>query len=167
MILVIQNRLPHYRREFFNELAKDDEVLIIHSGTPSCMPGDRFREQIVRSMEVGPFIWQRDITKIIIANKPLVVVASADIRNLHSLFAMFLFDRSLRWIWWGLDRGASDAAFRIKCLLIARDNPIVFYNNEIRKIFLDKGADCRRFFVANNTFHVVDSKCLADATPKN
>lgn len=167
MILVIQNIIPHYRRGFFNELAKVDEVLIVHSGTPASISGDRFREHIVKSLAVGPFIWQHDIVKIINSNNPSSVIASADIRNLHSFIAMLRFDRSLRWIWWGLDRGASDLAFRIKCFVAARHNPIVFYNNEIRNLFLDKVSDCERLFVANNTFHVVNSKCLADATPKD
>uniref|UniRef100_UPI004049D4CF hypothetical protein n=1 Tax=Flavobacterium sp. TaxID=239 RepID=UPI004049D4CF len=84
MILVIQNRLPHYRREFFNELSKVDNVLVVHSGIASGMTGDLFREHIVKSVAIGPFIWQRDITKIINLNKPSAVIASADIRNLHS-----------------------------------------------------------------------------------
>lgn len=167
MIVVIQNSLPHYRREFFNELAKIDEVIVVHSGTPSAGSGDRFREHIVKSLAVGPFIWQRNITEIIKSNSPAAVIASADIRNLHSLFAMFRFDRSIRWIWWGLDRGASDLAFRIKCFVAARRNPIVFYNNEIRNIFSTKVFDRKRLFVANNTFHVINSQCLADATPKD
>ena len=167
MILVIQNRLPHYRREFFNELSNLDEVLVVHSGPPAFEIGDKFREQILRSIKIGPFVWQWGLSGFIRSVKPTSVIASADIRNIHSILAMLLFDRKVRWIWWGMDRGASSLAFRFKCWLALRSNPIVFYNNEILKIFLNEGIDSRRLFVANNTFHVSGSKSLANVPTKD
>jgi glycosyltransferase involved in cell wall biosynthesis len=167
MILVIQNRLPHYRREFFNELSKLDDVVVVHSSQPSSVKGDKFREKILRSIKVGPFVWQCGLSRLIKSSNPSAVIASADIRNVHSVFAMLHFDRKVRWIWWGMDRGASDLAFKLKCLLASRRNPIVFYNNEIRKIFLNEGIDSRRLFVANNTYHVAGSKSLSNVAPKD
>jgi glycosyltransferase involved in cell wall biosynthesis len=167
VIVVIQNRLPHYRVDFFNELSSLDEVLVIHSGSPSSAKGDRFREHILRSIKIGPFVWQCGLSRLIRSINPSAVIASADIRNIHSIFAMALFDRKVRWIWWGMDRGASNLAFRLKCWLALRRNPIVFYNNEIRNVFLNEGIDGGRLFVANNTFHVSGSKLLANATTKN
>jgi glycosyltransferase involved in cell wall biosynthesis len=167
MILVVQNQLPHYRREFFNELSNLDEVLVVHSGPPSSVKGDRFREQILRSIKIGPFVWQCGLSKLIRSINPSAVIASADIRNIHSIFSMALFDRKVRWVWWGMDRGASDLAFRFKCWLALRRNSIIFYNNEIRNIFLNEGIDGDRLFVANNTFHVNGSKLLANAATKN
>lgn len=167
MILVIQNQLPHYRREFFNELSNLDQVLVVHSGPPSSVKGDRFREHILRSIKIGPFVWQCGLSRLIRSINPSAVIASADIRNLQSILGMALFDRKVRWIWWGMDRGASDLAFRLKCWLALRNNPIVFYNNEIRNVFLNEGIDGGQLFVANNTFPVSGSRLLANATTKN
>lgn len=167
MILVVQNRLPHYRCEFFNKLSKLDEVLVVHSGPQLSAKGDRFREHIIRSIKIGPFVWQCGLSSLIRSINPSAVIVSADVRNIHSLFAMLLFDRKVRWIWWGMDRGASGLAFRFKCWLALRNNAIVFYNNEIRKVFLNEGIDGRKLFVANNTFHVSGSKSLAKMPTKD
>jgi len=167
MIIVIQNRIPHYRREFFNELSSLDDILVVHSGSPSVIDVDRYNEYIVPSYNIGPFIWQHDVTKIISELSPTAVIASADIRNLHSIIAMYKFDHRLRWIWWGMDRGASNLAFYFKGKIASRANPIVFYNDAIRNVFYDMGCDPKKLFVANNTFHVNGSKSTADMRPKN
>lgn len=167
MIIVIQNQLPHYRRELFNKLCDVEQVLVVHSGIPSVRKEDRFLEEIVPSYKIGPFKWQAGIFDIIKRNRPSAVIASADIHNIVSIIAMFRLDKKLRWIWWGMDRGASELALGVKTWLALRNNPIVFYNEEIRKEFLDRGLNKNRLFVANNTFHVQNSRSLADALPKD
>lgn len=47
MILIIQNRIPHYRKALFNRLCKLDDVLVIHSGPITAVEGDQYREVIV------------------------------------------------------------------------------------------------------------------------
>jgi glycosyltransferase involved in cell wall biosynthesis len=67
---------------------------------------------------------------------------------------MYLSDSKIKWVWWGMDKGASKIALKIKLLIAKRNNPIVFYNSQIRREMIEKGVNASKCFVANNTFHV-------------
>lgn len=157
MMLVIQGQLPHYRRAFFNELSKHDDVLVIHSGAPNRRGEDRFRECVLPASNVGPFNFQSGLFDVIEDENPDTIVAMFDIRWISTVRAMFRYDRKINWIWWGLDEGGSTLALMVKCLLARRDNPIVFYNSTVLSRFLELGLNKRKLFVANNTFHVENS----------
>lgn len=167
MILVVQNWVPHYRKAFFNALCDLDEVTVVHSGVPSRNATDKYRELVVPSRRIGPFVFQKGLAAVIRELAPQCVIASADIRNITSVVAMFRFDRALRWIWWGMDRGASRMAYGVKKLIARRDNPLVFYNDYIRTEFERSGVPADRLFVANNTFHVESHGSLHEHAPKD
>lgn len=154
MILIIQNRIPHYRKALFNRLCKLDNVLVVHSGPRTAVEGDQYREVIVPMRRIGPFFFQENLSEVIRREQPQAVIASADVRNLASLIAMLRFDRKVRWVWWGMDQGASTFATRAKVWIGKRRNAIVFYTNKIRDIFLKFGLPAESLFVANNTIHV-------------
>ena len=167
MILVVQNQLPHYRRAFFNALCDIDEVIVLHSGKPVGTDGERFKELTVPQRRFGPFNLQIGLNDVIMRLAPTTVIASADLRNLMSFVAMFRFERRLKWVWWGLDKGGSALALAVKTWLVRRDNPVVFYNHAIRDEFQARGLAPDRLFVANNTFHVDNHQSFADTAPKD
>lgn len=167
MIFVLQNSLPHYRRELFNKLAELDELVVIHSGQPGTCHGDKFREILIPSIKCGPFVWQIKLPKLIKLMKPSTIIASADVRNISSIYHMIRFDKKVNWIWWGLDKGKSDLAFYFKLLLCKRKNPIVFYHDEIKRKFLENGVSPDFCYVANNTFHVESNRSLANEISRN
>ena len=166
-LIIIQNKLPHYRRDFFNSLTRIADVVLIHSGPVTVREEDNFKEIIIPSYKFGPFNIQLGIFKLIKKLKPNVIIASADIRNFMSLAAMYNFDRRIKWVWWGLDIGSTRIATLFKILIFKRNNPIIFYNESIKKIFIDFGLKKENLFVANNTFVVQDSISLADELPKD
>lgn len=154
MILVIQGQLPHYRRELFNTFCTLDEITVVHSGRPVRSDTDRFAEVVLPARKFGPFLLQQGLSKLIAELRPKTVIAMFDVRWLNSVRAMFRYDRSLNWVWWGLDRGKSDLALRAKMAIARRRNPIVFYDRVTRHTLGETLAPQDKLFVANNTFHV-------------
>ena len=154
MILVIQGQLLHYRHELFNALSSLDDVTVVHSGAESRLDTDRFAEIVLPARQVGPFQLQTGLSKLIAEMRPKTVIAMFDVRWLHSVSTMFHYDRSLNWVWWGLDRGKSNVAFRVKMAIARRPNPIVFYDQLSRDACGATLESQGKLFVANNTFHV-------------
>jgi glycosyltransferase involved in cell wall biosynthesis len=167
MIVVIQNQLPHYRRAFFNKLCDIGKVLVIHSGKPVLTEADRFSEVIVPQCKAGPFNLQLGLSDVIREFGPSTVIASFDIRNMMSFVLKAQLSSRVKWIWWGLDRGASETALWIKILLARGRNPIVFYNSTVRDLFAARGLPPDKLFVANNTFHVENHRSFHEHKPKD
>jgi glycosyltransferase involved in cell wall biosynthesis len=90
-----------------------------------------------------------------------------DIRWLYSVILMYLSDSMIKWIWWGMDKGASKIALKIKILIAKKDNPIVFYNSQIRQEMIKNGVKANKCFVANNTFHVAGASPCYENPIKN
>ncbi|MBW7835264.1 MAG: glycosyltransferase family 4 protein [Sphingomonadales bacterium] len=156
MILVIQNKLLHYRRPFYNELCKHFEVAVLHSGEPNCNPGDKYKEIIVPVRKIGPFWWQQRLLETLSTLPIEAIIAMFDVRWLNIMLAMYRWDHKIPWIWWGLDKGASTLALKAKLWIAHRDNPIVFYNHLSLEYFNRLGLERDKLFLANNTFHVPD-----------
>jgi glycosyltransferase involved in cell wall biosynthesis len=154
MIFIIQNTIPHYRKAFYNELAKHFEVTVLHSGSRTSVADDRYNERILVATKIGPLYFQRHLVDAIRRTRPDAVIAMCDIRWLSIVRAMYTFDRHLPWIWWGLDEGASSWAFKVKLRIAERPNPIVFYSTHSLERCARAGVDRGKLFVANNTFHV-------------
>ena len=167
MIVVIQNQLPHYRRAFFNKLCDVEKVLVIHSGKRAATEVDRFAEVIVPQCKAGPFNLQLGLSDVIREYSPSKVIASFDIRNLMSFVLKVQLSSRVKWIWWGLDKGASKAALRIKTWLAHGGSPIVFYNSTVRDLFVAQGLPPDKLFVANNTFHVENHRSFHEHKPKD
>ena len=154
MILIIQGKLLHYRRDLFNALTVVNRVVIAHSGEPVRRSTDRFEEVLLPAKPIGPFWLQKGLIELIRTYEPLAVIAMFDVRWVNTVRAMYRFDKRLSWVWWGLDRGRNELATRLKLFIARRPNPIIFYNDKILASF-DRDLTCRkRLFVANNTFHV-------------
>lgn len=156
MILFIQNRLLHYRYEFYDAMAKYDDIVVAHSGTPLADSSRQFDEVVLEGRRFGPFFFQPKLNATIDSLRPTSIVAMFDVRWLSSIAAMYRWDRRSNWVWWGLDEGKSRSALQFKLFLAHRGNPIVFYNSAIRDRFLRHGLPSNITFVANNTFHVPD-----------
>lgn len=154
MILVIQSKLLHYRRDLFNALTALDKVLIAHSGEPVRRSTDRFEEVLLPAKQMGPFWLQQGLFELIHTHEPRAVIAMFDVRWVNTIRAMYYFDKRLAWVWWGLDRGKNNLATHIKLFIARRPNPIVFYDEVTRSAFASVLGPKSSLFVANNTFHV-------------
>jgi glycosyltransferase involved in cell wall biosynthesis len=167
MIVIVQGYIPHYRRDFFNKLGELYDLVVIHSGDKVVQSEDTFSECVISSIELGPFVWQSDLIRSIKTLKPTVVIAGANFRYLSLIFAMFLFDQKIKWIWWGADKGKSAIANIFKGLIFKRLNSIIFYNKEILQYFSKFNRNKSIMYVANNTFHVPNSESYSNFPVKN
>lgn len=154
VILMIQGVLPHYRLELFNALCRLDEVVVAHSGRNMKRHTDCFEEVILPVKTVGPLKIQQGLLQLIATRRPRAVIAMFDVRWVNSIRAMYKFDKSLSWVWWGLDHGKTVQANQAKLYLARRRNPIVFYNQVTRDAFSFQLEPDVPLFVANNTYHV-------------
>ena len=54
-VIILQNYVPHYRKPIYNELGLKYDVTILHSGNPSIIDNDSYKEIIVKSQKIWKF----------------------------------------------------------------------------------------------------------------
>ena len=153
-VLIIHNKILHYRKALYNTMSNNYNVTVIHSGNKIVDDYDKFNEIITPLNKIGPFYWQNDIIKIVNSGDYDYVVAMFDIRWLSSLLAMSLKKRNVKFIWWGVYLTSNAIANFIRLRISKLNNPIVFYSKDAKDSFVKSGIDETKLFVANNTFHV-------------
>lgn len=167
-VVILQARLPHYRRDFFNALADHCEVVVIHSGSASARAKDRFAEVVVPYCSVGPFRVQRGLARAIRLNHPDIIVAGDDLRWVGVLCAKWLHRRRVPWVWWGLDRSRNKTWEFVKLrFIVSRSDQAVFYDSETMKYCLSHGVSEDHAIVANNTVHVPNARSFHSYPAKN
>jgi glycosyltransferase involved in cell wall biosynthesis len=153
-LLIFQNALPHYRIDFYNELSKRYEVYVVHSGVPTDSKKINFKEIVIKKIKFGSFSFQKGIFKVVERISPDKIISMFDITH-PSPFILLLFKKYRKiFIWWGLDKGRSSIALKIKLLFAKLNIPIIFYHREIKKKFVELGVPKKSCFIGNNTFHV-------------
>lgn len=163
-ILIIQNKILHYRKPVYNLLSEYYEVTVLHSGAASVNENDLYKEIITNTLKVGPFYVQKDVISEIKKNKYDIFLVMFDIRWIKNILGFYFFQKRRRWIWWGLDTGKTRVADWLKCIVCRGPAPIVFYSESVKNIFIKKGLEQKKLFVANNTFHVEErKKCYQSA----
>jgi glycosyltransferase involved in cell wall biosynthesis len=170
MLIILQNKILHYRKPLYNFLARKYEVIVVHSGKVSVDSSDSYKEVILPSFKLGPFHLQPGFWGLLRELDPKdvdAIVVMCDFRWPISILSMYRYDAVLPWIWWGMDRGASDVIYRVKTLILKRDNPVLVYNKGIKEDLVHMGLQEGKIFVANNTFHVDSSLRSMFRQPKD
>lgn len=167
-VVILQAKLPHYRRDFFNALADHSEVVVIHSGSASARAEDRFAEVVVPYCSVGPFRVQRGLARALRLSLPDIIVAGDDLRWVGILGAKWLHRRRVPWVWWGLDRSRNKTWEFVKLrFIVSRSDQAVFYDSETMKYCLSHGVCEDHAIVANNTVHVPNARSFHSHPAKN
>ena len=60
-VIFIQNYLIHYRLEFYEELSKYFEIIVVHSGEKIANNSKNFKEIILPMKKFGPFFIQENL----------------------------------------------------------------------------------------------------------
>lgn len=149
-IVIIQNKVLHYRIPFYIFLAKKYNLTVMHSGK-KCENGN-FSEIILKKKRIKNFHWQIELNKSINKIQPDVIIAIADIQWL-STFSLLLINKKAKFIWWGFDTGRSKFATAIKKYLIEKADACIFYNEFAKDSFQIKNNKTK-LYIANNTFDV-------------
>lgn len=152
-VIFIQNEILHYRIEFYNELAKQYNLTVIHSGEKLQNREIKFKQIVLPITKIGPFLIQNKLLKILKKENYDTIIAMFDLRWLFSFFVPFIVKRS-DFIWWGLDVGKGKIALKIKLLIAKLGYPIIFYNKFNRDTFIELGLNRNYLSYANNTYRV-------------
>ena len=155
-IVIVQDKVMHYRKAFLIELSKYYKVYVFHSEEVSDANnyGGNIEFVQLKKIKLGPFNYQRNLLKNIKKINPLATILTFDIRWLSSLKMALTSDISTKVIWWGLDIGKSRIALKVKLYLAKLDIPIVFYSRDNMRNFIDMGVRQDICFYANNTFDI-------------
>ena len=153
-LLILYNRITHYRKPVFNELCKTYKVTIIHSGDKSKNKNDLYKEVIIPSYKCGPLTFQPKLFNKNIKDYD-VIIGLADIRWINIISIIFLKDKSQKFIYWGSWLTENKVANLIRLFMINNllDSQILYCKN-IRDEFVLNGARIDKLFVANNTIDV-------------
>ncbi len=156
-VVIIQNKIPHYRIPIYNELAKHYDTTLVHS-SKNKIKDNSFKSIRIDSRRIGFFEIQKNLFKTIKKISPDFIIIMFDIRWIMSFILLFRTD--IKIIWWGLDEGKSSnwllkkIALRIKLIFTRLGYPIIFYHETIKEKFIKLGVKNDICFVANNTFHI-------------
>jgi glycosyltransferase involved in cell wall biosynthesis len=153
-ILILQNKILHYRKALYNELSKYYNVTILHSGDKSVNTNDKYKEIITDLKKIGPFYLQSNIISEVRNNKYNVVISMLDLRWINNIFAMYLHNKNTKFIWWGAWITNSKIANFIRLYLINQRYNSILYTHEAKDDFIKLGVNEDKLFVANNTFDV-------------
>lgn len=163
-LIIIQNKILHYRIPLYNELSKYYNLTIIHSGASVYDEYTDFNELILPIRNIGPFILQSGLISEIKKQNPHFIIAMFDIHWVYNIY--FAIRRNkFKFIWWGLGRSKSLFSNLVKSIIANLGHPIIFYNdyslNQINNFLLSSVPK----YIANNTIDV-PSGCKSHISSK-
>jgi glycosyltransferase involved in cell wall biosynthesis len=152
-ILIIQNKIPHYRKTFYNVLAKNYNITIIHSGRASTSQDNKYNEIIVPILRIGSFIFQRSVIKEALSSKYDAIIAMFDLWWIYNNILPLLV-KGIPVIYWGHRYGKNLLANITRNFLMRRTDALILYGDEDIKMMVTNGIPKNKIFVAPNTIHV-------------
>lgn len=153
-ILILQNKILHYRKAFYNELSNYYDVTVLHSGKSTLNPDDKYQELVVELKKLGPFYIQSGVLNAIKDEQYDVIISMFDLRWVNNIIAMYVCRCDVKFIWWGAWITKNSIANNIRVYLANKNNPSIFYTHEAKADFEDLGVSSEKLFVANNTIDV-------------
>jgi len=151
-VIILQNYVPHYRKPIYNELGLKYDVTILHSGNPSIIENDSYKEIIVKSQKIWKFHLQCGVIKTLRANKYDTIIAMFDLAWISYILINFIYPRKI--IYWG-HRYSSNSivnSFRTIMMKISKAN-ILYSQIEVERMIVS-GIDKKKIFIAHNTMLV-------------
>jgi len=155
-ILIIYNYILHYRKPFFNELAKSYDVTVLHSGKKSVEEIDAYKEIITPVRSVGPFFVQGGVLNEVSNPKYDVVISLFDVRWVAILLFLLFKNKKKYYVLWGAWITSNSIANKLRCYFLKKADANVFYTYEAKLGFSNLNIPPNKMFVANNTFDVGD-----------
>ena len=154
-LLILQNLILPYRKPVYNGLARNYDVTVLHSGTPTVEPEDTYKEILVPVRRLGPFFIQNGIFREISSGKYDVIIAMFDLRWPAYILPVLKSRRRYgRWIFWGHGYGRMRAGNYIRDWLMKKVDAILLYGRETIGEMIRRGVQADKIFVADNTIHV-------------
>jgi glycosyltransferase involved in cell wall biosynthesis len=152
-VLFLQNEIMQYRKPVYNGLAEFYDVSVFHSGQPSVIEGDRYREHIAPQIRRGPFHVQPASPLDELIGSHDAVIAMFDIRWPRYLAPLF-WRRRPKYILWGHRYGNSGAANAVRDFLMKHADCLLLYGDEEVERMVSRGIPRSRIVLAPNTIDV-------------
>ncbi len=154
-LLVLQNLILPYRKPVYNGLARDYDVTVLHSGTPTVEPEDAYKEILVPVRRLGPFFIQKGVFREISSGKYDAIIAMSDLHWPAYILPVLKSRRRYgKWIFWGRGCGRRIAMNYIRNWLAKKADAILLYGCENIDKIIQGGIQEDKIFVASNTIHV-------------
>lgn len=153
-LLILQNKILHYRKPLFNELAKSYKVTVLHSGASTLAEEDSYGEMIVNCKKIGPFYIQSNVMREVMSNNYDIIISMFDLRWIKNIFAMYMHNKDASFIWWGPWLTSNYIANKTRLFLLGKPYPCIFYSEKAKQEFKQYGVSSDKLFVANNTIDV-------------
>lgn len=152
-ILILQNLVPHYRRPVYNELSKYYDVTVLHSGKRSTGVHDLYKEIVVPTFNIGPFIIQSGALQKSISGPYDVVIAMADLHWVINMMLPFILKKK-RLLLWGHRYSNQTIIDKIKDIIMMHSDGVILYTcSEVSKM-IARGIPAAEIFLAQNTLHI-------------
>ena len=166
-LLIIQNKIPPYRKGFYNELSKSYDVTILHSGERTFTKEDSFNEIISNKTIFLSLNFQHKVLSEI--NKDYnVVIAMFDLHWCFNFIIPYILNKNSKFIWWGQWQTNKQIIDKLKIYISNKKNVTSILYTESEKLNLIKhGAIKEKLFVANNTLDVGIRPCCFKELEKN
>lgn len=156
-ILILQNKLLHYRIPVFNLLNAGTrfEVTLAHPGITAKDKGIDFQQLILQVARLGPFILHNNLYKLCCQYE--VVIAMFDLKWLTHMKLAFKKQRPFRLIFWGIGVSTNkgfDVGHRfdgLRFFIARRADGLLLYSEMAKRKYLQANFPENRVFVANNS----------------
>lgn len=152
-ILILQNKILHYRKPLYNKLAEKHNVTVLHSGKESISTEDKYKEIIAPLKIISKLYIQKGVRKEIYSNNYDVVIAMMDIQWVNNVIASFTHPSTIKFIWWGIIASKNKKANKLRGLFL-RNKPTIFYTKSGLEEMKALGFTSPNYGYCNNTFHI-------------
>jgi glycosyltransferase involved in cell wall biosynthesis len=160
-LLFLVNYLPHYRLPIINKLSEFYDLTVAHYGKEIINERIKFKQVILKSRKIGPFIYfKENIYKL--SKNYNAVLSLSELRVVPNIRLGFRKKRRFALIYWGIGVSASygkkyDQDKKLDWLrfnLMNNADSILFYSEYPVKRYIDFGIPREKLFVAHNTVEV-------------
>jgi glycosyltransferase involved in cell wall biosynthesis len=152
-ILIIQNKILHYRKSLYNELSKTYSITVIHSGEISVDQHDIYHEIITKKRKVLFFNFQYQILSEV-KKEYDVVITMFDLHWFNNFLAFYRIPSQTKFIWWGQWLTKNKIANCLKIYFSNKNVKSIIYTEAEKNNLIERGVKPQNLFVANNTFDV-------------
>lgn len=153
-ILILQNKILHYRKPLYNKLSENYDLTVLHSGAKSVEEGDMYKEKIVPVRSILKLKFQKGVLREVKNGKYYAVIAMLDIHWINNIIASFFIPQKTKFIWWGIMISENNFGNKIRAKILNRNLPAIFYTQQGILDMEKFGAKSDNFTFCNNTIHI-------------
>lgn len=149
-ILILQEKLPHYRIRFFEKLNEKFNITVVHQHTLESQTKFIFNTLEVRNINLLGLNYQ--ILNINL-NKYDCIIASHNLRILNNLILINAVPNKL--LFWGHGKGSNRWVDFFRKFLLKKSKGLILYGDEVKEKYSNHS---HKIFIAPNTIYIQNSK---------